>query len=182
MAQAARSPGMGRTEVPQQHPVRPAGSWWGAGDPHRHPSCCYYMRRQLNGNPFQITQPCNLSFSGWLYYSFPLVSATWENRFILHQVRGIVGFPCWLQHRAVQMLAGGGRVISADNKEHLAKGASCALKCFCCQKCLWWPWGGSGTCLGVAGCVRGAEQCPPRFGCVIFHKPGTIQVLKCSPG
>lgn len=41
-----------------------------AGAHYRHPSRSHQTRRQLNRNSFQITEPCNLSFSGWLYYSF----------------------------------------------------------------------------------------------------------------
>lgn len=42
-----------------------------AGARYHHPSRRHQTRRQLNRNSFQITEPCNLSFSGWLYYSFP---------------------------------------------------------------------------------------------------------------
>lgn len=41
-----------------------------AGAHYHHPSCRHQTRRQLNRSSFQITEPCNLSFSGWVYYSF----------------------------------------------------------------------------------------------------------------
>lgn len=85
-------------------------------DPHQHPSR-RHQTGQLNRNSFQITEPCNLSFSGWLYYSFPCLQCQKKNQkptgSSFGRLKGLWGFPadsntvlckCWQQREILFQL------------------------------------------------------------------------------